>query len=290
MPGSQAAERYVPAPLATDAAPVVASRGRVVALVWAFLASTLHRVRGGEGALLAINLSLVAVAAESPARALAQTLVSILAIGLMYAFNDAWDAPSDVRNPKKDSTVVATYVEQRRAGMVAVLVMKVATVALALALLGQVAATAVAAVMLVNLVYSIWFKGVPVLDVAWCGLWGALYAAIVTTSTTLLVLVGLMTAVCHLFQALDDRGPDAANGIVTTAVRSAALSRNVLFVLSALLFAALRAHVGTAFAMTAFTPLALFFMARSPRMAWLLAKAYFAVMWLSVLGVTGAAG
>ena len=89
-----------------------------------------------EGALLAINLSLVAFAAESSAQALAQALVSTLAIGLMYAFNDAWDAPSDVRNPKKDPTVVATYVEQRRAGTVAVLVMKLATVALALALLG----------------------------------------------------------------------------------------------------------------------------------------------------------
>jgi 4-hydroxybenzoate polyprenyltransferase len=289
MPGSQAAERYVPAPPAADAAPVAVPRARVAALSRAFLASTLHRVRGGEGALLAINLSLVAYAAESPARALAQTLVSVLAIGLMYAFNDAWDAPSDVRNPKKDATVVATYVEQRHAGIV-ILLLKLATVALALALLGPVAATAVAAVMVVNLVYSIWFKGVPVLDVAWCGLWGALYAAIVTTSGAVLVLVGLMTAVCHLFQALDDRGPDAANGIVTTAVRSAALSRNVLVVLSALLFAALQAHVGTAFAATAFTPLALFLTARSPRMAWLLTKAYFAVMWLSVLGVTGAAG
>ena len=106
-----------------------------------------------------------------------------------------------------------------------------------------------------------------------------------TTLPLLLILVLLAP-----LQALDDRGPDAANGIVTTAVRSAALSRNVLLVLSALLFAALQAHVGTAFAATAFTPLALFFTARNARMAWLLTKAYFAVMWLSVLGVTGAAG
>jgi 4-hydroxybenzoate polyprenyltransferase len=266
------------------------SRGRVAALTWAVLASTLHRIRGGEGALLAINLSLVAYAAGTPAGALAHTLISVLAMALMYAFNDVWDAPSDVRNPKKDRTVVATYVEQRRGGMMTVLALKLLTVVLALVLLGPLAGGAVAAVMVVNLVYSIWLKGVPVVDVAWCGLWGALYAAIVTTSGTLLVLVGLMTAVCHLFQALDDRGPDAANGIVTTAVRSAALSRNVLVALSVLLFAVLQAHVGTAFATTACTPLALFFTARSPRMAWLLTKAYFAVMWLSVLGVTGAAG
>ena len=37
-----------------------------------------------------------------------------------------------------------------------------------------------------------------------------------------LVLIGLMTAVCHLYQALDDRTADAANAITTTAVRSIA--------------------------------------------------------------------
>jgi 4-hydroxybenzoate polyprenyltransferase len=292
MSGSQAAERYVPAPFAAaDADPAVGARsGRLAALSWAGLASTLHRLRGGEGALLAVNFSLLAYWAPTPARALSQALVSVLAIGLMYAFNDVYDAPSDWKNPKKDRTVTATYIEHRRPGTIAILVLKLLTVALSLALLGPAAAAAVAAVMSVNLVYSIWLKGVPVVDVAWCGLWGALYAAIVTTSGTLLVLVGLMTAVCHLFQALDDRAPDAANGIVTTAVRSPALSRDVLIALSGLLFVALYAHVGMALAATAFTPLAFFFTARTPRTAWLLTKAYFAVMWLYMLGVTGAAG
>src|SRR5207244_9763596 len=89
-------------------------------------------------------------------------------------------------------------------------------------------------VIIVNLLYSIVFKGVPVADVAWVWLWGALYASIVGGPPRLLVLVGLMTAVCHLFQALDDRVPDAASGIRTTAVRSPALARNVLIVLSVL--------------------------------------------------------
>jgi 4-hydroxybenzoate polyprenyltransferase len=291
MSGSPAAERYVPAPFATDAVPDVAVRGGgLAALSWAGLASTLHRIRGGEGALLAVNLSLVAYQAGAPARAVAQVVVSVLAIALMYAFNDLYDAPTDWENPKKDATVIATYVEYRGVGTLAIFALKLLTVTLSLATLGPGAAAAVAAVMCVNLVYSIWLKGVPVVDVVWCGLWGALYAAIVTTSATLLVLVCIMTAVCHLFQALDDRGPDAANGIVTTAVRSAALSRDVLVALSVLLFVALYAHVGVALAATSFTPLVFYFVARSPRAAWLLTKAYFAVMWLYVLGVTGAAG
>jgi hypothetical protein len=105
-----------------------------------------------------------------------------------------------------------------------------------------------------------------------------------------MVLVGLMTAVCHLYQTLDDRVPDAANGIITTAVRSAVLSRDVLIALSLLLFVALRPLVGNAWALTAFTPLAIFFACDSPRVGWLLTKAYFGVMWLSVLEITRAAG
>lgn len=289
MSGSQAAES-VPFEIA-DAQPVAAARpGRFAALTWAGLASTLHRIRGGEGALLAINLSLAVYHMDNPARVVAQVIVSVLTIALMYAFNDLYDAPADWKNPKKDKTVIATWVEHRRVGGMAILGLSLLTIALSLALLGPFAAAAVAAVMSVNLVYSISLKGVPVIDVVWCGLWGALYAAIVTTSATLLVLVGLMTAVCHLFQALDDRDPDAANGILTTAVRSPVLSRDVIVALSAALFAALYATVGPVVAATALTPLVFFFLARSPRAAWLLTKAYFAVMWLYVLGVTGAAG
>ena len=48
-------------------------------LSWAFLASTLHRIRRGEGALLAVNLSLIAAAGTTAARAAAQALVSTLA-------------------------------------------------------------------------------------------------------------------------------------------------------------------------------------------------------------------
>ena len=88
----------------------------------------------------------------------------------------------------------------------------------------------------------------------------------------------------------DDRVPDAANGIRTTAVRSPILAGNVLIVLSLLVFLTLRAPLGAAGALTAFTPLALFFAVRNPGTAWLLTKAYFGVVWLYLLGLPGAAG
>ncbi len=260
------------------------------ALSWAVLASTLHRVRRGEGALLAVNLSLIAFERPRLSVGLAEAAVSLLAIGAMYAFNDLHDAPADWKNPKKDRGVIAAYVAHRRAAHVTVLLLKLLTLGVAFATLGPRATAAVAGVMTVNLVYSLALKGIPVADIVWVWLWGVLYAAIVETSIPLLVVVGLMTAVCHLYQTLDDRVPDAANGIRTTAVRSPVLARNVLALLSLLLFTSLQAPFGGLLALTAFTPLALFFAVGNPGTGWLLTKAYFGVVWLCLLGISGAAG
>ncbi len=275
-------------PVAIDGPSVLT--GTVAAIAWAGAASTLHRVRRGEGALLAINLSLVAYFGFGRPDGLASALVSVLAIGLMYAFNDLYDAPTDANNPKKDRTLIATYLEHRRPCAIAIIALTVGSIAFAGTMLGPRAAIAVAGAMVANVVYSMALKGVPVIDVVWCGLWGALYAAIVTASPFLLVLVALMTAVCHLYQALDDRVADAANAIVTTAVRSRSLSRNVLVVLCGCLFVSLSAPLGAAWALTAFAPLGLFWACRDPRAGWLLTKLYFGIVWLYVLGIGRAAG
>ncbi|HLY37285.1 MAG TPA: UbiA family prenyltransferase [Candidatus Binatia bacterium] len=286
---------------APEAAQPYAATGRAMPLLrapaetlatlsWAFLASTLHRIRRGEGALLAVNLSLIATTGTSAARAAAQALVSTLAVVAMYAFNDLFDAPADRNNPKKDRALIATYMTHRRLALVAALVMKVGTVLVCLASLGPRAAAAVTGVMIVNVLYSAALKGVPVVDIAWVWLWGALYAAVTDAPASLLVVVGLMTAVCHLFQALGDRGPDTANGIRTTAVESSALTRYVVIVLSLLLFVSLRDAVGMGIALTAFTPLAIFFVTRTPATGWIATKVYFAFIWLYLLGNVGAAG
>jgi 4-hydroxybenzoate polyprenyltransferase len=283
------APQSLAAPPAVLGAPTVLA-GTVAAIAWAGAASTLHRLRRGEGALLAINLSLVAYLGTGHPDGLASALVSVLAIGLMYAFNDLYDAPTDANNPKKDRSLIATYLEHRGTSALAIIGLTAGSIAFAGAMLGPRASIAVAGAMVANVVYSMALKGVPVIDVVWCGLWGALYAAIVTASPFVLVLVALMTAVCHLYQALDDRVADAANAIVTTAVRSRTLARNVLVVLCACLFVTLRAPLGGAWGLTAFAPLGLFWACRDPRAGWLLTKLYFGIVWLYVLEMSRAAG
>ena len=78
--------------------------------------------------------------------------------------------------------------------------------------------------------------------------------------------------------------------ITTTAVRSVILSRNVLVVLSVLLFGSLYGPLGFLGALAAFVPLVICFLITDAGTGWLLTKASFAVVWLYLLGTTGAAG
>ena len=195
MPASGALRQDSYAP--PSAVPVVTqpSNGVLGALVWAVLASTGHRIRRGEGALLAINLSLILRQLHRDAdltHAILLALVSTVAILVMYAFNDLYDAPDDWNNPKKDRRLIATWLEHRRAGVIATCVLKLATLALA-CIAGPRPAAMAAAVMVVNVVYSTRLKGVPVVDVLAVWAWGACYAAIVDPSPSLVFLVGLMT-------------------------------------------------------------------------------------------------
>ena len=260
------------------------------ALAWATCASTFRRLQRGEGALLAVNLSLIAAHDTFGPTAFVEALVSVFAIGIMYAFNDLHDAPTDSNNPKKDPALIAVYLDHRHAARAMIAALKVAVLTLAWTTLSTRATLAVAGTLGANVVYSAALKGVPVADVVWCGLWGALYACIVSDLPATWLLVGLMTAVCHLFQALDDRDADAANAVTTTAVRSRVLSTVVLAVACLLLCMALRARFGDLWAVTGLIPLAIHLTGTAPRSGWLWTKAYFAVMWLAVLGIDRAAG
>ncbi|HYC53967.1 MAG TPA: UbiA family prenyltransferase [Candidatus Binatia bacterium] len=255
-----------------------------LALCWAVWASTAYRLRRGEGALIAINLSIIALAGSGAGTQLAQSVVSILTLALMYAYNDLHDAPEDSINPKKDQRLIATYLAHRVTFNASMFGLKLATVALAFATLGVRPALAAATVMTVNFLYSTLFKGVPVMDVVWCGIWGALYTYIVTTSPVLLLFVGLMTGVCHLYQTLDDRISDERNGIVTTAVRSSVLSKTVLFSMCLLMSLVAYGQFGAIGAITAYAPFVLLFLVQRPGTGWLLTKAYYGALWLSLLG------
>jgi 4-hydroxybenzoate polyprenyltransferase len=266
----------------------VAATTPIPLIAWAMAASTFHRIWLGEGVLIAINLSILLYRGVGPGELIAGTIVTVLTLGVMYAFNDAYDAVADRHNPKKDQRQVSVYIDHRGTSYRILFAAKILTVVLAWLLLGPASAAATATVLAVNFIYSTALKGVPIVDVAWCGVWGAAFAAIVLAPTDLMILAGLMTAVCHLYQALGDRSADAENRITTTAVFSSSASAAVLFVLSAMIGLMLRGPLGNLAALTALIPFALFFLLRNPHVAWILTKVYYGGVWLAVLGQTRA--
>jgi hypothetical protein len=257
----------------------------VVTLAWANATPFLHRLSRGEGLLLAVNASIILSARPDLPTFLAQISVSALVLTLLYFFNDVHDCRDDINDSGKNQALV-TFCVQHRARLYRLLALEHALVLLvALTLLGQRSALAVAAVFAVNVAYSTVFKRLPVIDVPFVFLWGATYAMVPGTTTPLAVvaLVGVMTSICHVFQISRDRKVDAVNGVRTSAGGSSWLPVLQMAASGVAMAALLYAQLGAVAAATAAIPLVLRWTLPN-QAAWLLSKAYYAVIWLVVLG------
>jgi hypothetical protein len=273
-------ERILAAVPAGDAAPGVAW------LAWAHVAPLVNRLRRGEGVLLAVNLSIVLSARPDAATLFAQALVSTAVLALLYFLNDVYDCRQDLSDAGKDQALVGFCVQHRPLLLRLLAFEHVGITVLSLALLGPRSATAVAAVLLVNVAYSSLLKGKAAIDVPWVALWGACYAAVpgVAVPPAVLGLVGVMTSICHVFQITRDRPFDILNRIRTSAVAIEWLPP-VQLALGCLAMGILLGHIlGPAAAASAAVPLVLRLTLRSNQAAWLLSKAYYGVVWLLVLG------
>ena len=253
---------------------------------WVNVKPLLNRLERGEGLLLAVNVSIVLFARPGAAALLAQVFVSTAVLALLYGLNDVYDCERDLNDPAKDQTL-ATFCVANRGRLLGILKLeKVGVVLLAFALLGVGSAGAVAALFLVNLAYSAVLKGKAGLDVLWVGLWGGLYAMVpgVALPLQVVLLVGVMTSICHIFQILRDRDADDANQIHTSAVASRWLPFAQLGVCCAAMAAVLWSTLGPLGALSAFAPLLLRLTLASNQSAWLASKAYYGIVWLLVLG------
>jgi len=259
----------------------------VAALGWVSVMPLVHRLGRGEGLLLAVNLSIALTARPSFPTFLLQAVVSTLVLGLLYLLNDVVDSPADAHDPGKDRAFVAFCVANRAQLFLFLAAGHALTLLLALAFLGQRSAAAVAAVFAVNLGYSRVFKGVRGLDVPYVALWGALYALVPGVDLPLRTvgLVGVMTSICHVFQITRDREVDGGNGIRTSAAAGRWVAETQMAAACAVMAWLLHGLLGPLAAASAVLPLVVRRVLRSNQAAWLLSKAYYAVIWLLVLVV-----
>jgi 4-hydroxybenzoate polyprenyltransferase len=120
-----------------------------------------------------------------------------------------------------------------------------------------------------------------VLDVLVVGAWGAAYSWLVGPTTAALV-VGAMTAVSHVFQAIGDRGADLRTGVQTSAARSTT-TYTMLCLSSAVLCSGFWPSLRF-FALLGLAPLILALVLPSSYRAWLLSKLVFGGLFLALLG------
>ena len=254
-------------------------------LFWVNAKPLVNRLERGEGLLLAVNLSIVLFSRPDAATLLAQCFIATAVLALLYGLNDVYDCARDCNDPAKDQALAEFCMAHRRRLLGILQLEKVGVVLAAFALLGARSAGAVAALFLVNLAYSAVLKGKAGLDVLWVGLWGALYAMVpgVALPLEVVLLVGVMTSICHVFQILRDRNADDKNHIQTSAVASRWLPYAQLGVCCAAMSAVLWSTLGPLAAASAFAPLALRLLLESNQIAWLASKAYYGVVWLLVL-------
>jgi hypothetical protein len=97
-------------------------------------------------------------------------------------------------------------------------------------------------------------------------------------------LVGVMTSICHVFQITRDLPFDVVNQIRTSAVAVRWLPLAQLAGGCLVMGFLLRDLLGPGAALSAAVPIVMRFALRSNQAAWLLSKAYYGAIWLSVLG------
>jgi len=261
-------------------------------LAWANVTPLLHRLRRGEGQLLAVNLSLVLLGRPDVPTFLAQAGISAAVLTLLYFLNDVFDCREDVNDVGKDQTFVGFCVENRPRLFWVLALENAAICALAWLLVSPASAAATAAIFLVNLAYSAGFKRIAVLDVPFVALWGALYAMVpaVDVPLTLIALVGVMTAICHVHQITRDREVDVLNHIRTSAAVSRWLPEIQIVLCCVAMAFILHRELGALVALTAAVPFALRHPASPNRFGWMMSKAYFGGIWLVLLSNVWKAG
>lgn len=272
----------------TTARPYVQGTPRRIAYLTG--ASLWARVVRGEGALIAINMTLVVFAQPPAWIATTQILVSTLLMAALYAINDWRDAEHDRSNPKKNQQLVEELIELRRPFFAWLCMLQLGIVAIAFALLDSHAALAVTAMIAINFCYSWWLKGVPFVDLVIVCVWGATFTAIVTTSWSLCLAVGLMTGIMHFFQIQEDHDVDAANQVMTTVVGSGRAANGAIAVLCIGLYFSLLDPLGPVWAASAFIPLMLQRVCTDTATAWMASRVYCGVAVLAVLGLMNEIG
>lgn len=270
-------------------APRILSVSLLGPLIFPIYALTFKLLRA-EGVLLVVNLSL-AFSFNSAALLynFKAMLLSTLVMAQLYAFNDVHDAANDVKDPDKPSGIANLILKKRRLFLIAVSAWAAALAAGAYFFMPD-SFPGVLVMLTLNTAYSTVFKGLPIVDVLIVSAWGSCFALLLGLRIPfdLLIVVGVMTGVSHIWQTMRDQTSDTASGIMTVAVfsrpSSVALAAILCSFLAFITFKLSAGYMRFGAAGLAVLPLAFYALwSKKIRRVWILSKIIFALIWFCLL-------
>lgn len=250
--------------------------------------SLFSRFAKGEGGLVVLTGLLSFYTASAGNFYPAQTGLAALALALMYALNDAHDAPYDITDSRRRNSW-NTALAERQAVAYAIHGIEFSIFIVFCNLSGIVYFPALLAAFLFSTLYSFWGKSRAVCDFLLVFLWGPafVYAFVPAVQFEFMIAAGLMLTMSHSFQMQRDFDADRRNQLITSAVRSPLLNRSVYFVAAG--GVALCFLTASKFAATALSVFPVFFLldGRFSGSRWLMIKAVQASSWVAALSMGG---
>ena len=243
-----------------------------------------QRLKRQEGGLLVIVVSSLFFMGSPSDELLIRSILTLTTLSTLYFLNDLTDCVADQHNPRKDHLYMATLAQNRTPLWGWLCAQKAIIMALGWILVDITLAYTVLAICLINAAYSFKLKGVPYLDVVWVGLWGASIAAMAGLHQPAVsyLVIGIMTAISHIYQVRVDAPVDTAHNVKTSAVLShRATEIQIIFLCIGLVLLLIQAGLFW-LSWTACIPWLLGKFLESGR-AWVLARYYFGILWLCYL-------
>jgi 4-hydroxybenzoate polyprenyltransferase len=244
----------------------------------------LNRLKLGEGGLVFFNLLHSCIYHSDFNDLQLDIVISFLTMCSLYGLNDFLDRKIDLSNPKKNHQFVILLNNYPIVYILQYVAVTIVIIVLTYFQFGVQKILVLISLILVNAIYSLRIKGIPIFDVLFVCLWGGLFTLLAgPVDYSLAIAVGLMTGIAHIYQVLTDRDVDAIDNIRTSAVVFLRFEKAGVVLLSTGLFVSLMSILPMTLAATSFFLIIVNFTGLSILTKWHLSRIYFAFCWLSLL-------
>jgi 4-hydroxybenzoate polyprenyltransferase len=243
-----------------------------------------NRVKLGEGGLVVFNLFHSIYAHNNLSVIITEVVLSFFVMCALYGFNDYTDRQKDGHNEKKDRNFIYTILQNEKLFIWLNLLLTITTILAALFFFTSSKMMVLLALYTINFLYSKRFKSVPVIDIVAVGIWGGLYVMVSGEfQWILIIVVGIMTSIAHLFQILTDKVSDGKTNTKTTVIALPGSEFLFLSSLCLLLGFFLFESLGFWWALSASFPILIYTFTRRVTLSWHVSRAYFFICWLALL-------